>query len=116
MKDCMLYSLKDWFYNCFICHKEHNNKCSTCTKKHKNNLNNTKDKKAKSLETCTHVTYVSNWHFLPLQELQELVIQEQSVILQTSNALNKCCMGDSQFAGSGEQVECNRLILVSCKL
>ena len=41
--------------------------------------------------------------------------QEQSVIMQTSNALNQCCMGDSKFAGSLEQVECNRLLLVACK-
>ncbi|XP_060601507.1 anillin-like isoform X2 [Ruditapes philippinarum] len=50
-----------------------------------------------------------------IKELQELVSQEQSVIMQTSNALNKCCSGDSQFAGSAEQVECNRLLLVSCQ-
>ncbi|KAL4234023.1 hypothetical protein ACF0H5_005677 [Mactra antiquata] len=50
-----------------------------------------------------------------IQELQELVNQEQSVIMQTSNALNKCCSGDSQFAGSAEQVECNRLLLISCQ-
>ena len=49
------------------------------------------------------------------QELQELVSQEQSVIMQTSNALNQCCSGDSKFAGSVEQVECNRLLLVACK-
>lgn len=49
-----------------------------------------------------------------VQELQELVTQEQNVILQTSNALNKCCSADSQFVGSAEQVECNRLLLVSC--
>ena len=41
--------------------------------------------------------------------------QENSVIMQTSNALNQCCMGDSKFAGSVEQVECNRLLLVACK-
>ncbi|XP_052230360.1 anillin-like isoform X2 [Dreissena polymorpha] len=50
-----------------------------------------------------------------IKELNELVTQEQSVIMQTSNALNQCCMGDSQFAGSTEQVECNRLLLVSCQ-
>ena len=41
--------------------------------------------------------------------------QENSVIMQTSNALNQCCMGDSKFKGSVEQVECNRLLLVACK-
>ncbi|KAL5022215.1 hypothetical protein ScPMuIL_001370 [Solemya velum] len=50
-----------------------------------------------------------------IQELLELVSQEQSVIMQTSNALNQCCSGDSLFAGSSEQVECNRLLLVSCQ-
>ncbi|XP_060555678.1 anillin-like [Ruditapes philippinarum] len=49
-------------------------------------------------------------------ELQELVrSRNRVVIMQTSNALNKCCSGDSQFAGSAEQVECNRLLLVSCQ-
>ncbi|WAR12925.1 ANLN-like protein [Mya arenaria] len=50
-----------------------------------------------------------------VKELNELVTQEQNVIMQTSNAINKCCMGDSQFAGSAEQVECNRLLLVACQ-
>lgn len=36
--------------------------------------------------------------------------------MQTSNALNKCCMGNSYFAGSAEQVECNKLLLIACKL
>ncbi|KAK3597580.1 hypothetical protein CHS0354_018176 [Potamilus streckersoni] len=50
-----------------------------------------------------------------IQELQELVNQEQSVIMQTSNALNQCCSDSSAFAGSSEQVECHRLLLVSCQ-
>ncbi|XP_048253583.1 anillin-like isoform X3 [Haliotis rufescens] len=50
-----------------------------------------------------------------IQELQELVQQEQSVIMQTSNALNQCCSKDSYFAGSPEQVECNRVLLVACQ-
>lgn len=49
------------------------------------------------------------------QELQELVSQEQSVIMQTSNALNQCCSSNSYFQGSPEQVECNRLLLIACK-
>lgn len=35
--------------------------------------------------------------------------------MQTSNALNKCCMGNSYFAGSAEQVECNKVLLIACK-
>ncbi|XP_041375110.1 anillin-like isoform X2 [Gigantopelta aegis] len=50
-----------------------------------------------------------------IQELQELVKQEQSVICQTSNALNQCCASNSYFAGSAEQVECNRLLLIACQ-
>ncbi|XP_076111793.1 uncharacterized protein LOC143080032 isoform X3 [Mytilus galloprovincialis] len=50
-----------------------------------------------------------------IHELQELVSQEQSVIMQTSNALNQCCLGNSHFAGSAEQVECNRLLLLACQ-
>ncbi|CAG5135707.1 unnamed protein product [Candidula unifasciata] len=50
-----------------------------------------------------------------IRELQELVQQEQSVIMQTSNALNKCCVGNSYFAGSAEQVECNRVLLLACQ-
>lgn len=50
-----------------------------------------------------------------IQELQELVSQEQSVIMQTSNALNQCCAANSHFAGSAEQVECHRLLLLSCQ-
>ncbi|CAL1539975.1 unnamed protein product [Lymnaea stagnalis] len=50
-----------------------------------------------------------------IRELQELVQQEQNVIMQTSNALNKCCMGNSYFAGSAEQVECNKLLLIACQ-
>ncbi|XP_059140826.1 anillin-like isoform X2 [Physella acuta] len=50
-----------------------------------------------------------------IKELQELVQQEQNVIMQTSNALNKCCMGNSYFAGSAEQVECNKLLLIACQ-
>ena len=41
---------------------------------------------------------------LYVQELQELVKQEQSVIVQASNALNQCCKTGSTFAGSAEQV------------
>ncbi|XP_061163081.1 anillin-like isoform X2 [Saccostrea echinata] len=50
-----------------------------------------------------------------IQELQELVSQEQSVIMQTSNALNQCCSSNSYFQGSPEQVECNRLLLIACQ-
>ncbi|OWF52128.1 anillin-like isoform X3 [Mizuhopecten yessoensis] len=50
-----------------------------------------------------------------IQELHELVSQEQSVIMQTSNALNQCCAANSHFAGSAEQVECHRLLLLSCQ-
>ena len=35
--------------------------------------------------------------------------------MQTSNALNQCCSKESAFAGSLEQVECNRLLLIACK-
>lgn len=49
------------------------------------------------------------------QELQELVQQEQNVIVQASNALNQCCQSGSSFAGSTEQVECNRLLLIACQ-
>ncbi|GFR71405.1 actin-binding protein anillin [Elysia marginata] len=48
-----------------------------------------------------------------IKELKELVQQEQSVIMQTSNALNKCCVGNPMFAGSSEQVECNRVLLLA---
>ncbi|XP_056008629.1 anillin-like isoform X4 [Ostrea edulis] len=50
-----------------------------------------------------------------IQELQELVSQEQSVIMQTSNALNQCCSSNSYFQGSPEQVECHRLLLIACQ-
>ncbi|KAK3085514.1 hypothetical protein FSP39_004457 [Pinctada imbricata] len=50
-----------------------------------------------------------------IQELHELVQQEQSVIVQTSNALNQCCTGNSYFHGSPEQVECNRVLLLACQ-
>ncbi|XP_055891176.1 anillin-like isoform X2 [Biomphalaria glabrata] len=50
-----------------------------------------------------------------IKELQELVQLEQNVIMQTSNALNKCCMGNSYFAGSAEQVECNKVLLIACQ-
>ncbi|ESO89738.1 hypothetical protein LOTGIDRAFT_124699 [Lottia gigantea] len=50
-----------------------------------------------------------------IDELQELVQQEQNIIMQTSNALNQCCSGNSAFVGSSEQVECNRLLLISCQ-
>ncbi|XP_070199990.1 anillin-like isoform X4 [Littorina saxatilis] len=50
-----------------------------------------------------------------IKELQELIQQEQSVIMQTSNALNQCCTSSSYFAGSTEQVECNRILLLSCQ-
>ncbi|BFZ19830.1 hypothetical protein BsWGS_22869 [Bradybaena similaris] len=50
-----------------------------------------------------------------IRELQEQVQQEQSVIMQTSNALNKCCVGNAYFAGSAEQVECNRVLLLACQ-
>ncbi|KAL8608422.1 hypothetical protein ACOMHN_002655 [Nucella lapillus] len=49
-----------------------------------------------------------------VRELQELIQQEQSVIMQTSNALNQCC-STSYFAGSSEQVECNRILLIACQ-
>lgn len=50
-----------------------------------------------------------------VKELQELIQQEQNVIMQTSNALNQCCANNSYFAGSAEQVECNRLLLIACQ-
>ncbi|KAL8613913.1 hypothetical protein ACOMHN_032903 [Nucella lapillus] len=50
-----------------------------------------------------------------VKELQDLVQQEQSIIMQTSNALNQCCSSSSHFAGSSEQVECNRILLLSCQ-
>ncbi|GFO20716.1 actin-binding protein anillin [Plakobranchus ocellatus] len=50
-----------------------------------------------------------------IKELKELVQQEQSIIMQTSNALNKCCVGNPIFAGSSEQVECNRVLLLACQ-
>lgn len=50
-----------------------------------------------------------------IKELQELVQQEQTVIMQTSKALNNCCLGNSLFAGSAEQVECNRVLLIACQ-
>ncbi|XP_067932572.1 anillin-like isoform X2 [Watersipora subatra] len=50
-----------------------------------------------------------------VKELQELVKQEQNVIGQASNALNQCCKTGSSFAGSTEQVECNRLLLIACQ-
>ncbi|KAK7504660.1 hypothetical protein BaRGS_00004146 [Batillaria attramentaria] len=50
-----------------------------------------------------------------IRELQELIQQEQNVIMQTSNALNQCCSNNSYFAGSAEQVECNRLLLIACQ-
>lgn len=50
-----------------------------------------------------------------LRDLQASVNQEQSVIQQTSNALNQCCGANSNFANSVEAVECHRLLLVACK-
>ena len=50
-----------------------------------------------------------------LQELQGMINQEQSVIQQTSNALNQCCGANSSFAGSTEAVECHRLLLIACE-
>ena len=44
-----------------------------------------------------------------------MVQQEQNVIVQASNALNQCCQSGSSFAGSTEQVECNRLLLIACQ-
>jgi hypothetical protein len=47
--------------------------------------------------------------------MDDLIKQEDNVIYQTGVALEKC-LTDSHFSGSGEHIECNRLLLISCKL
>ena len=49
-----------------------------------------------------------------VKELEELIKQEDNVIHQTGVALEKC-MHDAHFSGSGEHIECNRLLLISCQ-
>lgn len=49
-----------------------------------------------------------------LKELEELIKQEENVIHQTGIALERC-LTDTHFTGSSEHIECNRLLLISCK-
>ncbi|GAB1597531.1 anillin-like [Argonauta hians] len=50
-----------------------------------------------------------------IKQLSDQVSLEQSVILQTSNALNQCCTEGSDFSGSTQQVECHKLLLIACQ-
>ena len=50
-----------------------------------------------------------------IQKLHDAVKQEQAVIIQATNALNQCCAKNSVFAGSQEQVECNKILLIACE-
>jgi hypothetical protein len=49
-----------------------------------------------------------------IKEMEELIRQEDNVISQTGVALEKC-LTDAHFSGSGEHIECNRLLLISCQ-
>ena len=49
------------------------------------------------------------------QSFEDLVNQEQTKIMQTSNALNQCCGADSAFASSPEAVECHKILLIACE-
>ncbi len=49
-----------------------------------------------------------------IKELDELIKQEDNIIHQTGIALERC-LHDSQFSGSGEHIECNRILLISCQ-
>jgi hypothetical protein len=49
-----------------------------------------------------------------LKELEDLIKQEENVIHQTGIALERC-LTDTHFTGSSEHIECNRLLLISCK-
>ncbi|XP_029642281.1 anillin isoform X2 [Octopus sinensis] len=50
-----------------------------------------------------------------IKQLSNQVSLEQTVILQTSNALNQCCTEGSNFSGSAQQVECHKLLLIACQ-
>jgi RNA polymerase primary sigma factor len=49
-----------------------------------------------------------------IKELEELIKQEDNVIHQTGIALERC-LTDSLFTGSSEHIECNRILLISCR-
>ena len=49
-----------------------------------------------------------------IKELEELIKQEDNVIHQTGIALERC-LTDTHFTGSSEHIECNRILLISCK-
>ncbi len=49
-----------------------------------------------------------------IKELEELIKQEDNVIHQTGIALERC-LTDTLFTGSSEHIECNRILLISCK-
>jgi len=52
-----------------------------------------------------------------VQGLKELVVGEEQVLFQTSNALSQCVKSAPSsgvtFIGSAEAVECHRLLLVA---
>lgn len=50
-----------------------------------------------------------------IKEFNNQIALEQTVILQTSNALNQCCTEGSSFNGSTQQVECHKLLLIACQ-
>jgi hypothetical protein len=47
------------------------------------------------------------------KQLDDLIKQEETVINQTGSALEQC-YHDSQFFGSIEHIECNRILLIAC--
>mgnify|MGYP001810510639 CR=1 FL=1 len=49
------------------------------------------------------------------KELEEMIKQEDNVIHQSGVALEKC-LSDAHFSGSSEHIECNRILLISCKM
>jgi hypothetical protein len=49
-----------------------------------------------------------------IKELEDLIRQEDNIIHQSGTALEKC-ISNPQFTGSSEHVECNRILLISCK-
>jgi hypothetical protein len=50
-----------------------------------------------------------------IKELEELIKQEDNIIHQTGIALERC-LNEPQFTASSEHIECNRILLISCRL
>ena len=49
-----------------------------------------------------------------IKQLEEYIKHEDNIINQTGSALEQC-FHDSQFTGSIEHIECNRLLLIACQ-